>query len=239
MMLIEELLRRHGCSPSPPGMEWAKEKWSDLAAVVERIERCRGNSRDGKGEGRAPVSARSTRADPPRGRGQAATTDETANRDAGSAGGDLAAQWAPRRAWPSGGSAGATTGAVVAGEIVGARAARPGGATTVFGKITGKALPANVIYEDEERLAFHDLSPQAPTLFLVTPEEPIIGLSDAEGSGESLLGHFMIVGKKRAAHLGLTNGFRMVVDEGPEGGQSVCHVHLHILGGRQLGWPPG
>ncbi|XP_040977356.1 LOW QUALITY PROTEIN: histidine triad nucleotide-binding protein 1-like [Aquila chrysaetos chrysaetos] len=186
-----------------------------------------------------PVSARSTRADPPRGRGQAATTDETANRDAGSAGGDLAAQWAPRRAWPSGGSAGATTGAVVAGEIVGARAARPGGATTVFGKITGKALPANVIYEDEERLAFHDLSPQAPTLFLVTPEEPIIGLSDAEGSGESLLGHFMIVGKKRAAHLGLTNGFRMVVDEGPEGGQSVCHVHLHILGGRQLGWPPG
>ncbi|XP_040977363.1 LOW QUALITY PROTEIN: histidine triad nucleotide-binding protein 1-like [Aquila chrysaetos chrysaetos] len=187
----------------------------------------------------APVSARSTRADPPRGRGQAATTDETANRDAGSAGGDLAAQWAPRRAWPSGGSAGATTGAVVAGEIVGARAARPGGATTVFGKITGKALPANVIYEDEERLAFHDLSPQAPTLFLVTPEEPIIGLSDAEGSGESLLGHFMIVGKKRAAHLGLTNGFRMVVDEGPEGGQSVCHVHLHILGGRQLGWPPG
>ncbi|XP_052631103.1 LOW QUALITY PROTEIN: uncharacterized protein LOC128136052 [Harpia harpyja] len=187
----------------------------------------------------APVSARSTRADPPRGRGQAATTDETANRDAGSAGGDLAAQWAPRRAWPSGGSAGATTGVVVAGEIVGARAARPGGATTVFGKITGKALPANVIYEDEERLAFHDLSPQAPTLFLVTPKEPIIGLSDAEDSGEPLLGHFMIVGKKRAAHLGLTNGFRMVVDEGPEGGQSVCHVHLHVLGGRQLGWPPG
>ncbi|KAM9590496.1 LOW QUALITY PROTEIN: uncharacterized protein ACIBXB_005756 [Morphnus guianensis] len=187
----------------------------------------------------APVSARSTRADPPRGRGQAATTDETANRDAGSAGGDLAAQWAPRRAWPSGGSAGATTGVVVAGEIVGARAARPGGATTVFGKITGKALPANVIYEDEERLAFHDLSPQAPTLFLVMPKEPIIGLSDAEDSGESLLGHFMIVGKKRAAHLGLTNGFRMVVDEGPEGGQSVCHVHLRILGGRQLGWPPG
>ncbi|XP_069631689.1 LOW QUALITY PROTEIN: adenosine 5'-monophosphoramidase HINT2-like [Haliaeetus albicilla] len=175
----------------------------------------------------------------PCGRGQAATTGKTANRDAGSAGGDLAAQWAPRRAWPSGGSAGATTGVVVAGEIVGARAARPGGATTVFGKITGKALPANVIYEDEERLAFRDLLPQALTLFLVTPKEPIIGLSDAEDSGESLLGHFMIVGKKRAAHLGLTNGFRVVADEGPEGGQSVCHVHRHILGGRQLDWPPG
>ncbi|XP_072715557.1 LOW QUALITY PROTEIN: adenosine 5'-monophosphoramidase HINT2-like [Ciconia boyciana] len=188
---------------------------------------------------RAPVSTRSTRADPPRGRGQAKTTDETANRDAGSAGGDLAAQWAPRRAWPSGGSAGATTGVVVADEIIGARAARSGGATTVFGKIIGKALPANVIYEDEECLAFHDLSPQAPTLFLVVPKEPIIRLSEAEDSGESLLGHLMIVGKMRAAHLGLTNGFRTVVDEGPEGGQSVCHVHLRILGGRQLGWPPG
>ncbi|XP_049650184.1 LOW QUALITY PROTEIN: adenosine 5'-monophosphoramidase HINT2-like [Accipiter gentilis] len=120
------------------------------------------------------MRARSTRADPPRGRGQAATTDGTANRDAGSAGGDLAAQRAPRRAWPSGGSAGATSDVVAAGEIVGARAARPGGATTVFGRITGKAVPANVIYEDEERLAFRDVSPQALTLFLVTPKEPII-----------------------------------------------------------------
>ncbi|XP_052631101.1 uncharacterized protein LOC128136050 [Harpia harpyja] len=89
-----------------------------------------------------------------------------------------------------------------------------------------RRFPANVIYEDEERLAFHDLSPQAPTLFLVTPKEPIIGLSDAEDSGEPLLGHFMIVGKKRAAHLGLTNGFRMVVDEGPEGGQSVTYIYM-------------
>ncbi|XP_075268735.1 adenosine 5'-monophosphoramidase HINT1-like [Opisthocomus hoazin] len=66
------------------------------------------------------------------------------------------------------------------------------------------------------------------------PKEPIIRLSEAEGSGESLLGHLMPAGKKRAAHLGLTHGFRMVVDEGPEGGQPVCRVHLHILGGRQL-----
>ncbi|KAM6187942.1 adenosine 5'-monophosphoramidase HINT1-like isoform 1-T3 [Sarcoramphus papa] len=91
----------------------------------------------------------------------------------------------------------------------------------------------------ESCLAFRDLSPQAPMLFLVMPKEPIIRLSEAEDSGESLLGHLMIVGKKRAAHLGLTNGFRMVVDEGPEGGQSVCHVHLRFLGGCQLGWPPG
>ncbi|XP_074021630.1 LOW QUALITY PROTEIN: adenosine 5'-monophosphoramidase HINT1-like [Numenius arquata] len=175
----------------------------------------------------------------PRGREQAKTTDETANRDAGSAGGDLAAQWALRRAWPSGGSAGATTGVVVADELIGARAAWPGGATAVFGKIIGKALPANVAYEDEECLAFRDLSPQAPTLLLVMPKEPVIRLSEAEDSGECLLGHLMTVGKKRAAHLGLANGFRMVVDEGPEGGQPVCRVHLRILGGRQLGWPPG
>ncbi|NXX37336.1 HINT1 protein, partial [Nicator chloris] len=88
-------------------------------------------------------------------------------------------------------------------------------------------------------LGFHGLSPQAPTLFLVTPKEPIIGLSEAEGSGGSLLGHLMIVGKKRAARLGLTNGFRTVVGEGPEGGQPVYPVHLRLLGGRQLGWPPG
>lgn len=83
----------------------------------------------------------STRADPPRGRGQAKTAGEAANRSAGSAGGDLAVQWALRRAWPSGGSAGATKGFVVATEIVGARAAWPGGAATVFGKVIGKTLP--------------------------------------------------------------------------------------------------
>uniref|UniRef100_A0A8B9PGZ4 HIT domain-containing protein n=3 Tax=Aves TaxID=8782 RepID=A0A8B9PGZ4_APTOW len=88
-------------------------------------------------------------------------------------------------------------------------------------------------------LAFHDISPQAPTHFLVVPKKPIVRLSEAEDSDESLLGHLMIVGKKCAADLGLTKGFRMVVNEGPEGGQSVYHVHLHVLGGRQLGWPPG
>ncbi|XP_051497784.1 adenosine 5'-monophosphoramidase HINT1-like isoform X10 [Apus apus] len=85
----------------------------------------------------------------------------------------------------------------------------------------------------ESCLAFCGLSPQAPTRFLVMPKEPIIRLSEAEDSGES------IVGKKRAARLGLTDGFRTVVDEGPEGGQSVYRQHLRILGGRLLGWPPG
>ncbi|NXW87907.1 HINT1 protein, partial [Alopecoenas beccarii] len=88
-------------------------------------------------------------------------------------------------------------------------------------------------------LVFHDLSSQAPTLFLVMPKEPIIRLPEAEDSGDSLPGHLMVVGKRRAAHLGLTNGFRMAVDEGSEGRQSVCRVHLPILGGRELGCPPG
>ncbi|KAM6037449.1 LOW QUALITY PROTEIN: uncharacterized protein VSU04_016208 [Chlamydotis macqueenii] len=105
---------------------------------------------------------------------------------------------------------------------------------------SARRFPASVIYEDEECLAFHDLSPQAPPLFLVVPEEPVvIGLSEAEDSGGSLLGRLMIVGKKRAARLGLTNGFRAVADEGPEGGRSVGHERLRILGGRQSGWPPG
>ncbi|NXY86490.1 HINT1 protein, partial [Alcedo cyanopectus] len=126
----------------------------------------------------------------------------------------------------------------MADEISKAQAARPGG-DTIFGKIIRKEIPANIIYEDEQCLAFHDISPQAPTHFLVIPKKPIVKLSEAEDSDESLLGHLMIVGKKCAANLGLTKGFRMVVNEGPEGGQSVYHVHLHVLGGRQLGWPPG
>ncbi|XP_068279294.1 adenosine 5'-monophosphoramidase HINT1 [Nyctibius grandis] len=128
--------------------------------------------------------------------------------------------------------------AAMAEEISKAQAARPGG-DTIFGKIIRKEIPANIIYEDEQCLAFHDISPQAPTHFLVVPKKPIVRLSEAEDSDESLLGHLMIVGKKCAANLGLTNGFRMVLNEGPEGGQSVYHVHLHVLGGRQLGWPPG
>uniref|UniRef100_A0A9L0QYP7 Histidine triad nucleotide binding protein 1 n=1 Tax=Equus caballus TaxID=9796 RepID=A0A9L0QYP7_HORSE len=91
----------------------------------------------------------------------------------------------------------------------------------------------------EECLAFHDISPQAPTHFLVIPKKHISQISVAEDDDESLLGHLMIVGKKCAADLGLKKGYRMVVNEGSDGGQSVYHVHLHVLGGRQMNWPPG
>ncbi|XP_075691868.1 adenosine 5'-monophosphoramidase HINT1 [Rhinoderma darwinii] len=126
----------------------------------------------------------------------------------------------------------------MADEISKALAARPGG-DTLFGKIIRKEIPANIFYEDEQCIAFHDISPQAPTHFLVVPKKAISRVSEADPSDEALLGHLIIVGKKCAADLGLTNGFRMVVNEGPDGGQSVYHVHLHVLGGRQLGWPPG
>ncbi|XP_007438420.1 histidine triad nucleotide-binding protein 1 [Python bivittatus] len=126
----------------------------------------------------------------------------------------------------------------MADEIRKAQVAQPGG-DTIFGKIIRKEIPAKIIFEDEKCLAFHDISPQAPTHFLVVPKKPIAQLSQVQDTDEDLLGHLIIVGKKCAAELGLTRGYRMVLNEGPDGGQSVYHVHLHVLGGRQMGWPPG
>ncbi|KAB0369410.1 hypothetical protein FD755_019415 [Muntiacus reevesi] len=116
----------------------------------------------------------------------------------------------------------------MADEIAKAQVARPGG-DTIFGKIIRKEIPAKIIYEDD----------QSPTHFLVIPKKHISQVSAAEDDDESLLGHLMIVGKKCAADLGLKKGYRMVVNEGSDGGQSVYHVHLHVLGGRQMNWPPG
>nr|XP_035159952.2 adenosine 5'-monophosphoramidase HINT1 [Callithrix jacchus] len=127
--------------------------------------------------------------------------------------------------------------AEMADEIAKAQVARPGG-DTIFGKIIRKEIPAKIIFEDDRCLAFHDISPQAPTHFLVIPKKHISQISAAEDDDESLLGHLMIVGKKCAADLGLNKGYRMVVNEGSDGGQSVYHVHLHVLGGRQMHWPP-
>ncbi|KAG2466511.1 HINT1 protein, partial [Polypterus senegalus] len=88
-------------------------------------------------------------------------------------------------------------------------------------------------------IAFHDVAPQAPTHFLVVPKKPIDQLSKVEDSDAALLGHLIIVAKKCATQVGLSKGYRLVVNEGPDGGQSVYHIHIHVLGGRQMGWPPG
>ncbi|XP_045123754.1 histidine triad nucleotide-binding protein 1-like [Portunus trituberculatus] len=123
-------------------------------------------------------------------------------------------------------------------EVEKAAAASPGG-DTIFGKILRKEIPAKFIYEDEQCVAFHDVSPQAPTHFLVIPRKPLPTLSDAGDEDEQLLGHLMLVARKVAKEQGLDKGFRLVVNNGQEGAQSVYHLHLHVLGGRQMQWPPG
>ncbi|MCL4130176.1 UNVERIFIED_CONTAM: hypothetical protein GTU68_064845 [Idotea baltica] len=110
---------------------------------------------------------------------------------------------------------------------------------TVFGKILKGEIPCKFIYEDDKCVAFHDLAPQAPVHFLVIPRKPIVMLSEAEDCDEQLLGHLMLVAKKVAKEQKLDNGFRLVINNGKDGAQSVYHIHLHVMGGRQLSWPPG
>jgi len=126
----------------------------------------------------------------------------------------------------------------MADEVVAAQTAAPGG-DTIFSKIIRGEIPCNKIYEDDKCLAFHDVNPQAPIHFLVIPKKPIAQLSTAEDNDEALLGHLMIVARRLAKEQGLGNGFRLVVNDGKDGCQSVYHLHLHVVGGRQLGWPPG
>ncbi|XP_072570885.1 adenosine 5'-monophosphoramidase HINT1 [Paramormyrops kingsleyae] len=126
----------------------------------------------------------------------------------------------------------------MADEIAKAQTAKPGG-DTIFGKIIRKEISANVFYEDDQCIAFHDIAPQAPVHFLVVPKKPISHLSKAEAEDAALLGHLMIVAKDCAEKQGLSEGYRLVVNEGPHGGQTVYHIHIHIMGGRQMGWPPG
>lgn len=110
---------------------------------------------------------------------------------------------------------------------------------TIFKRIIDGEIPADVIYRDESCLAFRDISPQAPTHILVIPIKEIASLDALEAADQSLLGHMLLVVHRLARELGLTNGYRVVVNCGPDGGQSVDHLHLHLLGGRPLRWPPG
>ncbi|XP_015233690.1 histidine triad nucleotide-binding protein 1 [Cyprinodon tularosa] len=126
----------------------------------------------------------------------------------------------------------------MADETAKAQVAQPGG-DTIFGKIVRKEIPANLIHEDDQCVAFPDISPQAPTHILVVPKKPIVQLSQAEESDAALLGHMLIVAKKLAQEAGLSKGYRIIINDGPDGGQSVYHIHIHVLGGRTLGWPPG
>ncbi|XP_043515387.1 histidine triad nucleotide-binding protein 1 [Frieseomelitta varia] len=126
----------------------------------------------------------------------------------------------------------------MATEVEKAQTAAPTG-DTIFGKILRKEIPCNFIYEDDQCVAFHDINAQAPVHFLVIPRKPIPQLSRAEDGDEALLGHLMIVARKLAKQEGLDRGFRLVINDGQHGAQSVYHLHLHVLGGRQMQWPPG
>ena len=110
---------------------------------------------------------------------------------------------------------------------------------TIFGKIIRKEIPANIIYEDELAIAFTDINPQAPIHILVIPKKAIAKLSDAESHDHALMGHLLLTVKRVAQQVGLNNGYRVVINTGADGGQTVDHMHLHILGGRQMSWPPG
>jgi histidine triad (HIT) family protein len=110
---------------------------------------------------------------------------------------------------------------------------------TIFKKIIDREIPADVLYEDDRCLAFRDVSPQAPTHVLVIPKKEIASLNDLTPADEALVGHIYTVIRQLANELSLTDGYRVVANCGRDGGQSVDHLHFHVLGGRQLKWPPG
>jgi histidine triad (HIT) family protein len=112
--------------------------------------------------------------------------------------------------------------------------------TTIFGRILKGEIPAKKVYEDDRVLAFDDVSPQAPVHVLIIPKIEVEGLNQVDDSHEALLGHILVVARKVAELKGIAEtGYRVVMNTGADGGQSVFHMHLHVLGGRPLGWPPG
>lgn len=113
------------------------------------------------------------------------------------------------------------------------------GTETIFSKIIRREIPADIVYEDDLALAFRDINPQAPVHILVIPKQPIAKLSDAESKDHALMGHLLLTVKRVAEQVGLSNGYRVVINNGEAAGQTVDHLHLHILGGRSMQWPPG
>ncbi|MBT3549294.1 MAG: histidine triad nucleotide-binding protein [Gammaproteobacteria bacterium] len=108
----------------------------------------------------------------------------------------------------------------------------------IFLKIINKEIPAEIIYEDDIAIAFNDISPEAPTHILVIPKKDIKKLSDTSEDDQDLLGHLLLVVKKITSKFEIKD-FRVVINNGSEAGQTVFHLHLHILAGRNFGWPPG
>ena len=112
-------------------------------------------------------------------------------------------------------------------------------AKTLFQRIADGEIPAKLVHADERCVAFHDIAPQAPVHVLVVPRKPIPRVGQAADVDEALLGHLLLTAAKVARDLNLANGFRLVINHGRDGGESVPHLHVHLLGGRALAWPPG
>ncbi len=110
---------------------------------------------------------------------------------------------------------------------------------TIFKRIIDGEIPADIVHDDEQCLAFRDANPQAPTHVLIIPRREIASLDQLTDEDEQLIGHLFVVARKLAGQLGLANGYRTVINCGADGGQSVDHLHVHLLGGRKLTWPPG
>ena len=110
---------------------------------------------------------------------------------------------------------------------------------TIFKRIIDRQIPADIVYEDDLSLAFRDINPQAPTHIVIIPKQEIPSLAHARDTDEQVLGHLLVVARKVAEQLQLTNGYRTVINCGRDAGQSVDHLHVHLLAGRSLAWPPG
>ena len=110
---------------------------------------------------------------------------------------------------------------------------------TIFLKIINREIPADIVYEDDMCLAFRDVTPQAPVHVLLIPKKPVVSLDQLAPDDAGLCAHLLLTVPKVAEILGLDGGYRTVVNTGADGGQSVFHLHIHILGGRRLAWPPG
>ena len=109
---------------------------------------------------------------------------------------------------------------------------------TIFTKIINREIPANIIFEDELCIIIEDISPQAPLHYLAIPKKEIIGVSDLDDKDNEIMGHLMLTIKKQMQNINVSN-YRLVINNGSEAGQTVFHLHIHILGGRKFNWPPG
>ncbi len=113
---------------------------------------------------------------------------------------------------------------------------------TIFEKIITGEIPADIVHQDDLCIAFHDVTPQAPTHVLIIPKKCIARIGEAEEQDQALLGHLLLTAGKIASELGINHtdeGFRLVINNGKNGGESVPHLHVHLLAGRALAWPPG